>query len=253
MKRLFSILSLMLILCVGTASAQFPGGWGMPMKPAKPISQDPNVRVPKAEVGNYSNKLRQASTSLTYDFNSETCKLTLLCYDKKQDAELNISMDYAEDYAAFAKWVKGAAKEAEKLLNKATDENSRVRMTLPKCNLRGGIKENASENKAGIIGNGGLNCDAHFTVKDGIATWELKFTPARGGFGGFSMGRGGGMRVAQQGGQPQAQQATPTFVWTFYNLEEFHKLLEITDKNTLNPINKVLIQQGKELEANYGK
>lgn len=251
MKKILSIVSLMLLLFTGSASAQFPGGWGQPQKPLKPISQDPNVRTPKAEVGNYTNKFRQVSTSLTYDFNSETCKLQLLCYDKIDDKEMAINLDFADDYAAFAKWVKGLCKESEKMLKNATDENSRSRITLPKSNLRGSIKEKASESEdARPGGSQNLGCDAHFTVNNGIATWELKFTPQRGGFGGGF----GGFPGAPRGGQPQAQQAPlPSFIWTFFTLDEFKKLQEITDKATLSSINKVLIQQGKEMEANYGK
>lgn len=253
MKRYFSLVSLMLIMFASTASAQFPGGWGQPPKPQKAISQDPNVRAPKAEVGNYDNKLRQASTSLTYDFNSETCKLRLTCYDKQEDKELSISMDFADDYAAFAKWVKGLAKEAEKMLNNATDENSRLRMNLPKCNLRGSIKENAAANNNGQSFATGLKVDAHFTVNDGIAYWELKFTPQMGGgFGGFG-GFGGGPRGGQQQNAGGPKPPTVSFDWTFRTLDEFKKLQEITDKTTLTALNKVLLKQGKEMEANYGK
>lgn len=251
MKRILSIVSLMLLVFVGSASAQFPGGWGQPQKPAKPISQDPSIRAPKAEVGNYTNKLRQVSSSMTYDFNSETCKFTLICLDKLENKEMRITMDYADDYAAFAKWVNGLCKESEKMLKKATDENSRVRIALPKSNLRGSIRENASENKAPNMGSMGLSCDAHFNVIDGIATWELKFSQQRGGFGGGFGGFGG--FGGNPGGQQANQAPAPSFMWVFYNLDEFKKLQEVTDKATLKAINKVLLTQGKEMEANYNK
>lgn len=249
MKRIFSLTSMLLFMCVCTASAQFPGGWGQPQKPPKAISVDPNVRAPKAEVGNYNNKLRQVSSSMTYDFNSETCKFSLDCHDKTNKNEMIITLDFADDYAAFAKWVKGLCKESEKMLKNATDENSRSRMNLPKVNLRGVIKEDTGDQGRPNMGGMGLSCDAHFNVADGIATWELKFTQQRGGFGGF-----GGFPGAPRGGGQQANQApAPSFTWVFYNLDEFKKLQEVTDKATLSAINKVLLQQGKEMEANYGK
>lgn len=244
----------MLVLFASTASAQFPGGWGAPQQPKKPISTDPNVRAPKAEVANYSNKFRQVSTSLTYDFNSETCKLTLLCYDIQQDIELKFTMDFADDYGAFAKWVKKVAKNSEKMLKSATDEDSRQRIDIGKPSLRGSIKMQARENKdAPAPGSGNLSADGHFIIDQGIATWELKFSPQRGGFGGGFGGFPGGGRGGNMGGAPQQPQNQPSYTWIFRTLDEFNKLQEILDKSTLSALNKVLIQQGKEMEANYGK
>ena len=236
---------------VSNASAQFPGGWGMPQQPRKAISQDPNVRAPQAVVGNYSNKFRDVTTSLTYDFNSETCKLTLVCLDKQEDKELRITMDYKDDFGAFSKFIKKLSKESEKMLKSATSENSRKKMNLGKPNLRGSIRENASQ-AAQTPGAPSMNLstDGHFIVENEIAKWEIKFNVSRGGgFGGFP---GGGQRGGGFPGQ-NGQQNTPSFKWTFINLAEFGKLEETIEKTTLNAINKELIRQGKELEANYGK
>lgn len=253
MKRILSLVSVMLLLFAGTASAQFPGFGGMPQQPRKAISMDPNVKAPKAEVANYSNKLRQVSTTLTYDFNSETCKLALTCYDKQEDKELVITMDFKDDYAAFAKWLKKVSTTAEKMLNKATNENSRQKMDLGKPALRGSIREHASQAQQGPGGmTMNLSPDGHFIIDNEIATWEVKFNISRGGFGGFG-GFGGPGGGRPQGGQGGQQPPMPSFNWTFYNLDEFNKLLDTIDKTTLNALNKELIRQGKEMEANYGK
>lgn len=251
MKRILSMVSVMLFLFVGTASAQFPGFGGMPQQPRKAISMDPNVRAPKAEVGNYSNKLRQVSTSLTYDFNSETCKLTLTCYDKREDKELKLTMDYKDDFGEFVKWVKKLTSTSKKMLDKATNEDTRQKMDLGKSNLRGSIREKASGAQQGPgAPTMNLSTDGHFIIANEIATWEVKFNVSRGGFGGFGGFPGGGRPQAGQGGQ---QLPMPSFLWTFYNLDEFNKLNEIVDKTTLNALNKELIRQGKEMEANYDK
>ncbi len=244
MKRILSIVSLMLILFASTASAQFPGGFGGfgQQKPPKPISQDPNVHAPSAEISSYKNALRQVYSTLQYDFNSETCQLVIECFDRVEDVMLTIKVNYPDDFGAFSKFIKNLSKQAEKALNSATNENSRVRLDFGKDpNLRGSIQQKASENQEAKPRSVNLSPDAHFIVENEIAVWEVRFKERA------NMGWGG--RPA-----PGAQnQPANSFLWNFRNLDEFKKLEACIDKSAINLLNKELIKQGKEMEANYGK
>lgn len=241
MKKVLSLVSLMLVLFAASAHAQFPGFPGFqPPKPPKAISMDPNVRAPKAEIGNFGNKYYQIGTSMTYDFNSENCKLTIQIYSKQEDVLLEMKVDYDNEYADFLKFVKKTSKEANKMLKNATTGNTRQKMDLGKVpSLRGSIIPKASTVDADApTPQLNLGVDGHFIVEDEIATWQLKFTMARMGWG--------GRREA-------AQPNDPAFAWTIRTPKELENLLGAIDKATLSGINTELKRQGKELEDNYGK
>lgn len=259
MKKTLAIASTMLILTATAAHAQFPGFGGFgPQKPPKAIVMDQSVQAPTAEVGGYRNQYYQVSTSLRYDFGSETCKLLLKVHDVKANNDMQLTIDCENDYPTLLKFVKKLTKEADQMLKAAEEDNQRKRMTSTHPGIRGrigaepampaapqgGAPQGGPQGRPGMPpGPGGfgggaqLAPECHFNVENGIVTWEVKYNPVMMGWG----------------GKAQKMKDAVPFVWNFHAPDEFDKLGAAIDKAKVSPLVKQLTKDGKDMEAKYNQ